>query len=164
MGRPLQTRPGGSTASRSGRDRPNTRPSPVERRPTVQPVAAAADALAPLRPWVFPRHPWKGDLMLVHATVEKMTAMHLTALAEAFQRQLASTQFAELSFEDRVAMLIDHEWTAREQPNPQRRLQSPNPRHQAALEDIDWQAPRRGLTRPSSAPSPPAPGSSSTRI
>ena len=51
--------------------------------------------------------------MLIHATVEKMTAMHLTAMAEAFQRQFASTQFAELSFEDRVAMLIDHEWTAR---------------------------------------------------
>jgi DNA replication protein DnaC len=83
--------------------------------------------------------------MLVHATVEKMTAMHLTALAEAFQRQLASTQFAELSFEDRVAMLIDHEWTAREQRKLQRRLHSANLRHQAALEDIDWQAPRRGL-------------------
>ena len=60
------------------------------------------------------------------ATVEKMTAMHLTALADAFQRQLASTQFAELSFEDRVAMLIDHEWTAREQRKLQRRLQNAN--------------------------------------
>ena len=28
--------------------------------------------------------------MLVHATVDKMTAMHLTAMAEAFQRQLDS--------------------------------------------------------------------------
>ena len=85
--------------------------------------------------------------MLVHATVEKMTAMHLTAMAEAFQRQLASPQFAELSFEDRLAMLIDHEWTAREQRKLQRRLQSANLRHQAALEDIDWQAPRRGLDK-----------------
>ena len=85
--------------------------------------------------------------MLVHATVEKMTAMHLTAMADAFQRQLASTQFAELSFEDRVAMLIDHEWTAREQRKLQRRLQVANLRHQASLEDIDWQAPRRGLDK-----------------
>ena len=53
--------------------------------------------------------------MLVHATVEKMTAMHLTAMAEAFQRQLTSAQFADLSFEDRIGLLIDHEWTAREQ-------------------------------------------------
>lgn len=85
--------------------------------------------------------------MLVHATVEKMTALHLTAMAEAFQRQLASPQFADLSFEDRVAMLIDQEWTAREQRKLQRRLQVANLRHQASLEDIDWQAPRRGLDK-----------------
>ena len=85
--------------------------------------------------------------MLVHATVEKLTAMHLTAMAEAFQRQLAATQFADLSFEDRVAMLVDQEWTAREQRKLQRRLQSANLRHQASLEDIDWQAPRRGLDK-----------------
>jgi hypothetical protein len=38
----------------------------------------------------------KGDVVHAHATVEKLTAMHLTAMAEAFQRQLASPQFAEL--------------------------------------------------------------------
>ena len=64
--------------------------------------------------------------MLVHATVEKMTAMHLTAMAEAFQRQLTSAQFADLSFEDRIGLLIDHEWTAREQRKLQRRLQVAN--------------------------------------
>ena len=67
--------------------------------------------------------------MLVHATVEKMTAMHLTAMAEAFQRQLTSAQFADLSFEDRIGLLIDHEWTAREQRKLQRRLQVANIRH-----------------------------------
>jgi DNA replication protein DnaC len=85
--------------------------------------------------------------MLVHATVEKMTAMHLTAMAEAFQRQLASAQFADLGFEDRVGLLIDQEWTAREQRKLQRRLQAANLRHQASIEDIDWQAPRRGLDK-----------------
>jgi DNA replication protein DnaC len=85
--------------------------------------------------------------MLAQATVEKMTAMHLTAMAEAFRRQLASPQFTDLSFEDRIGMLIDHEWTAREQRKLQRRLQSANLRHQASLEDIDWQAPRRGLDK-----------------
>lgn len=85
--------------------------------------------------------------MLAHATADKMTAMHLTAMAEAFQRQLASPQFADLSFEERVGMLIDHEWTAREQRKLQRRLQAANLRHQASLEDIDWQAPRRGLDK-----------------
>ena len=85
--------------------------------------------------------------MLMHATVEKMTTMHLTAMAEAFQRQLTSPSFADLSYEDRVGLLIDQEWTAREQRKLQRRLQGANLRHQASLEDIDWQAPRRGLDK-----------------
>jgi DNA replication protein DnaC len=85
--------------------------------------------------------------MLVHATVDKMTAMHLTAMADAFQRQLASPQFADVNFEERVGMLIDHEWTAREQRKLQRRLRVANLRHQASLEDLDWQAPRRGLDK-----------------
>ena len=85
--------------------------------------------------------------MLAHATVDKMTAMHLPAMAEAFQRQLGAPQFAALSFEERVGMLIDTEWTAREQRKLQRRLRTANLRRQASLEDIDWQSPRRGLDR-----------------
>lgn len=85
--------------------------------------------------------------MLAHATVDKMTAMHLNAMAEAFQRQLGAPQFAELSFEARVGLLIDSEWTAREQRKLQRRLRTANLRRQASLEDIDWQSPRRGLDR-----------------
>ncbi len=85
--------------------------------------------------------------MLAHATADKMTAMHLTAMAEAFQRQLGSPQFTDLSFEDRVGMLIDSEWTAREQRKLRRRLRTANLRRQASLEDIDWQSPRRGLDR-----------------
>ena len=64
--------------------------------------------------------------MLAHATVDKMTAMHLPAMAEAFQRQLGSPQFADLSFDERVGLLIDSEWTAREQRKLRRRLRTAN--------------------------------------
>ena len=85
--------------------------------------------------------------MLAHATVDKMTALHLTAMAEAFQRQLGSPQCAELSFDERVGLLIDSEWTAREQRKLRRRLRTVNLSRQASLEDIDWPSPRRGLDR-----------------
>src|SRR5689334_19038063 len=100
----------------------------------------------PLAP-IDPSLSTKERYMLVHATVDKMTAMHLTAMADAFQRQLATPQFADLSFDERVGLLIDHEWTAREQRKLQRRLRAANLRHQASLEDLDWQAPRRGLDK-----------------
>jgi DNA replication protein DnaC len=85
--------------------------------------------------------------MLTQATLDKMHAMKMTSLAEAFERQLSSGEFAPLSFEERVGMMIDAEYDAREQRKLTRRLRWARLRHQASLEDIDWQAPR-GLDRP----------------
>jgi DNA replication protein DnaC len=85
--------------------------------------------------------------MLAHATIDKLSALRLPALAEAFQRQLGAPEFADLSFEDRVGLLVDAEWTHREQRKLQRRLRLANLRRQAVLEDIDWQSPRRGLDK-----------------
>jgi len=86
--------------------------------------------------------------MLAHATVDKLTALRLPALAEALQRQLGNPEFAALSFEDRLGLLVDAEWTHREQRKLRRRLRSANLRRQASLEDIDWHSPRRGLDKP----------------
>jgi hypothetical protein len=47
--------------------------------------------------------------MLTHPTIEKLQALHLTAMAQAFDHQRGSSQHAELSFEDRVGLLVDHE-------------------------------------------------------
>jgi len=85
--------------------------------------------------------------MLAHATVDKLTALRLPAIAEAFQHQLGQPDFAELSFEDRVGLLVDAEWTHREQRKLQRRLRTANLRRQASLEDIDWHSARRGLDK-----------------
>jgi len=71
----------------------------------------------------------------------------LPAFAEAFQRQLGNPEFAELSFEDRVGVLVDAEWTHREHRKLRRLLRQANLRRQASLEDIDWHSPRRGLDK-----------------
>ena len=84
--------------------------------------------------------------MLTNATVEKMHSLRLAALAEAFQSQLTRPEFADLDFAERVGMLVDAEWTAREERSQKRRLRSAALRHQACLEDIDWTL-QRGLDR-----------------
>jgi DNA replication protein DnaC len=84
--------------------------------------------------------------MLNQATLEKMQAMRMPAMADAFQRQLESAQFAELSFDERLGMLIDTEWTAREQRKLSRRLKGAKLRYPASLEDVDFRTPR-GLDR-----------------
>ncbi len=84
--------------------------------------------------------------MLTQATLEKMQAMKMHAMAEAMERQIADSQYANLSFEERLGMLIDTEWTAREQRKLLRRLRFAKLRYPASIEDINFTAPR-GLDR-----------------
>ena len=80
--------------------------------------------------------------MLNQATLEKMQDMKMHAMAEAFDQQLGSSQYAELSFEERTGILIDTEWTSRQQRKLVRRLKSARLRYQACLEDVDFKTPR----------------------
>lgn len=85
--------------------------------------------------------------MLSQQTLEKMNAMKLAAMAEAFEQQLGSGEHAKLSFEERLGLLVDCEWTAREQRKLVRRLRAAKPRYKtAALENVDFKNPR-GLNR-----------------
>ncbi len=81
--------------------------------------------------------------MLIEQTLEKLTAMKLSAMAEAVQQQLQSDAAAPLSFEERLGLLVDLEWTAREQRKLQRRLQTAKLRYPASLEAVDFTQPRR---------------------
>ena len=84
--------------------------------------------------------------MLTQQTLDKMNAMKLAAMAECFQQQLGAGEYAKLSFEERVGLLVDNEWTAREQRKLTRRLRSAKIRYTASLEDVDFKHPR-GLNR-----------------
>ena len=84
--------------------------------------------------------------MLTQQTLDKMNAMKLAAMAECFQQQLGAGEYAKLSFEERVGLLVDNEWTAREQRKLMRRLRSAKIRYTASLENVDFKQPR-GLNR-----------------
>jgi len=59
---------------------------------------------------------------------------------------MESKNFDKLSFEERVGMLVDQEWTDRQSRKLTRRLAQAKLRDQACLEDIDYRH-RRGLDR-----------------
>ncbi len=59
-------------------------------------------------------------------------------MADAFQKQLDTDEAAALNFEERLGLLIDTEWTAREQRKLQRRLQTAKLRYPASLEAVDF--------------------------
>ena len=82
--------------------------------------------------------------MLIEQTLDKLHAMKLGALADALQQQLRGDEATTLSFEERLGLLVDSEWTAREQRKLTRRLQAAKLRYPtAALEAVDFSHPRR---------------------
>ena len=60
----------------------------------------------------------------LHQTIEKLSQMKLHTMATAFQEQLEKPSLSSLSFEDRFAMIVDHEWTSREDRKLTRRLRA----------------------------------------
>ena len=80
--------------------------------------------------------------MLTHPTIDKLHALHLRAMATAFEQQRGSRDHAALSFEDRLGLLVDIEWTAREGRKLTQRLRHAKLRYPASLEDVDFSTPR----------------------
>jgi len=88
----------------------------------------------------------KGLDMLNQPTIEKLNAMKLHGMAEAFRAQLESTGASQLGFEERFALLVDQQWLWKENRALTRRLQSAHLKERGVIEDIDYQHPR-GLDR-----------------
>jgi len=80
--------------------------------------------------------------MLIEQTLDKMNAMKLVGMAEALKQQLGSAQHVRLSFDERLGLLVDREWEAREQRKLKTRLRSAKLRYSASLEDVDFKHPR----------------------
>lgn len=81
--------------------------------------------------------------MLNEQTLEKLHAMKLFGMAQAFRAQMESAQASSLSFEERFALLIDEQWTWRENRALARRLRAARLKEQAVVEDINYQHPRQ---------------------
>ena len=84
--------------------------------------------------------------MLNQPTLEKLETMHLHGMAEAFRGQAQQTGLADLSFDERLAMLVDQEWIWRQNRALARRLTQAKFRYRASVEDIDFRL-ARGLDR-----------------
>ena len=84
--------------------------------------------------------------MLINPTLERLRAMRLGGMAEAFARQMEDPGITGLSFEERLGLLVDHQWLSRQNRALQRRLKLARLSQQASIEDIDYKH-QRGLDR-----------------
>jgi len=84
--------------------------------------------------------------MLNQPTIEKLTAMKLSAMAKAFADQMQRPDMASLSFEERFGLIVDFQMTELENRRMQNRLRTAKLRLSASIEDLDLRQ-GRGLDR-----------------
>jgi DNA replication protein DnaC len=84
--------------------------------------------------------------MLEQPMIDKLQAMRLHGMVEALRRQQQDPEAAALSFGERLALLVDHQWNWRENQALERRLRLARLRTKSCPEDIDYRTPR-GLNR-----------------
>jgi len=85
--------------------------------------------------------------MLKQETINKMNEMNLTTMAKAFKSQSLDLELSALSFEDRVGMLVDAEWSKRKDNRLTKLIYSAKfPDTSACIENVDY-LPDRGLDK-----------------
>ena len=84
--------------------------------------------------------------MLKHPTLDKLHTLKLTGMAAALADQSATPDITDLSFEERLGLLVDREMTERDNRRMTSRLRRARLRHTAILEDIDYRN-SRGLDK-----------------
>ena len=75
--------------------------------------------------------------MLEQPMIEKLLSMRLQGMADALKAQEQDSGIRELSFVERLSLLVDQQWNWRENQALTRRLKSAKLRHNASIEDID---------------------------
>lgn len=81
--------------------------------------------------------------MLTQPTMDKLVAMRLRGMADAFRQQQESADLQRLSFQERLGLLIDRQWNWRETRALERRLRNGRLQGPACIEDIDYRASRQ---------------------
>ena len=84
--------------------------------------------------------------MLNHPTLDKLLELKLLGMAEAFKQQADMPEAAKLSFDERFGLLVDAEFSDRDNAAFCRRMKAAKLRQEACVEDLDFE-PGRGLDR-----------------
>jgi DNA replication protein DnaC len=84
--------------------------------------------------------------MLMQQTLDILRKMRLFGLVESYLTQTQQSDSGSLSFEERLSIMVDHEWTLRQNHTLAQNLKQSKLRLTACLEDIDFLTPR-GLNK-----------------
>lgn len=82
--------------------------------------------------------------MINETTINKLIEMRLTAMADAYRNQIQDTSFDAFSFEDRIGLLVDIEYTSRKNNKLKRLIRAATfDQAYASIADINYTAGRK---------------------
>jgi DNA replication protein DnaC len=81
--------------------------------------------------------------MLTHPLLEKLQHLRFIGMLDALEEQMQMPDIGQLSFEDRLGLLVDRETTYRDNRRVKTRLKKAKLRHNACVEDVDFRSPRK---------------------
>ena len=82
--------------------------------------------------------------MINQSTITKLTEMRLTAMADSYRDQMNDAKYQELSFEERLGLMVDIEWSRRKSNRLARLIKRAELRFsQACIEDIEYYPDRK---------------------
>jgi DNA replication protein DnaC len=84
--------------------------------------------------------------MTIQSLYDKLLELRIPAFRQALQEQQSNSKYTELAFEERLALLVDHECTQRRENRVRRNIHTATFPMSASLEDLDISA-VRGLER-----------------
>ena len=80
--------------------------------------------------------------MLIHPILEQLTELRLSGMHKALGEQLDMNDLQQLSFDERLGLMLDREITERDDRRMQYRLRKARLKQPACVEDIDYRHPR----------------------
>ncbi|MHB1632863.1 MAG: IS21-like element helper ATPase IstB [Acidithiobacillus sp.] len=81
--------------------------------------------------------------MYTHPTYDRLRTLHLSGMLHALEHQEQHPEITAMPFLERLGILLDAEWSLRDQKRLQSRLRAARLKQPATLEDLDWQGSRR---------------------
>lgn len=84
--------------------------------------------------------------MLIQQTFEKMRSMKLHQMARSLEERLSRPDHQDLTVQEMIGLIVDDEFTARENAKLEARLRGARFKEKASMEDIDYKT-NRGLKK-----------------
>lgn len=82
--------------------------------------------------------------MINQSTIAKLHEMRLSAMAESYKEQIDDKKYEELTFDERLGLMVDIEWSRRKSNKLAKLIKSADFRYsQACIEDIEYHSDRK---------------------